>query len=70
MSAPLPAWGDRAGGHGERVHQAIVVQHQLDLQHVQADEVPAKGTGMIVWMAMARNGLQAAVGGRSGQPEP
>jgi hypothetical protein len=48
----------------------MVVQHQLDLQHVQADEVRVKGTGMIVWMAMARNGLQAAVVGRGGQSEP
>lgn len=44
---------DRAGEHCEEVHQAIVVQRQLDLQHVQADEVRAKGRGMVVWMAMA-----------------
>jgi transposase-like protein len=49
----VASWRDRAGEHSEKVHQAIVVQRQLDLQHVQADEVRAKGRGMVVWMAMA-----------------
>lgn len=49
----VASWRDRAGEHCEEVHQAIVVQPQLDLQHVQADEVRARGRGMVVWMAMA-----------------
>ena len=49
----VASWRDRAGEHCERVHQAMVVKSQLDLQHVQADEVRAKGRGMVVWMAMA-----------------
>jgi IS1 family transposase len=35
------------------VHQALVVKPQLNLTHVQADEIRAKGRGMVVWMAMA-----------------
>jgi hypothetical protein len=46
-------WRDRAGKHCQQVHQALVVQGQLDLQHVQADEIRVKGHRMIAWMAMA-----------------
>jgi len=34
------------------VHQAIVEQGQLDLIHVQADEIRVKGRSMIVWMGL------------------
>src|ERR1700731_1505647 len=44
---------ERAGAHCHQVHQDQVVQAQLDLQHVQADEIRAKGCKMIPWMAMA-----------------
>lgn len=46
-------WQKRAGVHCQRVHLDQVVQAQLDLQHVQADEIRAKGRKMIPWMAMA-----------------
>lgn len=46
-------WRDRAGRHCERVHQAIVEQEGLDLEHVQADEIRGKGSGMIYWLGMA-----------------
>lgn len=46
-------WRDRAGAHCERVHHALVEQGQLDLVHVQADEIRVKGRGMIVWMGLA-----------------
>jgi IS1 family transposase len=46
-------WQERAGNHCQRVHRDQVVQAQLALQHVQADEIRAKGCRMIPWMAMA-----------------
>src|SRR3989442_11261181 len=36
-------WRDRAGTHCQQVHQALVEQGQLDLVHVQADEIRVKG---------------------------
>jgi IS1 family transposase len=46
-------WRDRAGLHCERVHHAVVQQGQLDLLHVQADEIRVKGRAMIAWMGLA-----------------
>ena len=46
-------WRDRAGLHCQQVHKTLVVQGQLDLVHVQADEVRVKARGKIVWLAMA-----------------
>jgi IS1 family transposase len=46
-------WQDRAGKHCQQVHEAVVLQGHLDLQHVQADEIRVKGHLMIAWMAMA-----------------
>lgn len=46
-------WRDRAGRHCERVHQVIVEQEGLELDHVQADEIRGKGCGMIFWLGMA-----------------
>ena len=46
-------WCDRAGVHCQNVHQAIVEQGQLDLMHVQADEIRVKGYKMIAWMGLA-----------------
>jgi transposase-like protein len=46
-------WRDRAGQHCQRVHEAIVEQGQLDLLHVQADEIRVKGRKMIAWMGLA-----------------
>jgi IS1 family transposase len=46
-------WRDRAGKHCQQLHQALVEQGQLDLLHVQADEIRVKGRQMIVWMGLA-----------------
>ena len=35
-------WRDRAGKQCQRVHQALIEQGQLDLVHVQADEIRVK----------------------------
>ena len=48
----IAAWRDRAGHHCERVHDSLVVHQNLDLQHVQLDEIRAKGVGKVIWVAM------------------
>jgi transposase-like protein len=49
----VAAWVTRAGQHGQQVHQHVVQQGHVDLQHVQADELWVKLVGRRVWMAMA-----------------
>ena len=49
----VAAWRDRAGKQCEHVHQALVETSQLDLLHVQADEIRVKGRAMIAWMGLA-----------------
>jgi transposase-like protein len=49
----VAAWVTRAGQHCQRVHQHVVEHGQVDLQHVQADELWVKLVGRRVWMAMA-----------------
>ncbi len=46
-------WRDRAGVHCHKVHQQLIEQGQLDLMHVQADEIRVKGRQMIAWMGLA-----------------
>jgi hypothetical protein len=46
-------WLAEAGRHCQRVHEHLVEQGQLDLQHVQADELWVKQVGGKVWMALA-----------------
>lgn len=46
-------WRDRAGKQCQKVHRALVEQGQLDLVHVQADEIRVKGRKMIAWMGLA-----------------
>jgi transposase-like protein len=46
-------WQRRAGEHAQQVHEAIIEHGQVDLQHVQADELWVKLVGQRVWMAMA-----------------
>jgi len=46
-------WKLRAGVHCRAVHEHILQQGQVDLQHVQADEIWVKMVGRRVWMAMA-----------------
>jgi transposase-like protein len=49
----VAAWLTRAGRHGQQVHEHVVQQGQVDVQHVQADELWVKLVGRRVWMAMA-----------------
>ena len=49
----VASWGNRAGKHCQQVHRALVQQGQLDLLHVQADEIRVKGHRMIAWMGLA-----------------
>lgn len=49
----VASWRERAGKHCEQVHRALVEQGQLDLVHVQADEIRVKGHKMIAWMGLA-----------------
>jgi transposase-like protein len=46
-------WRDRAGHHCQQIHAAIVEQGQVDLVHVQADEIRVKGRKMVAWMGLA-----------------
>lgn len=46
-------WRDRAGQHCQHIHEALVEQGQLDLMHVQADEIRVKGRQMVAWMGLA-----------------
>lgn len=49
----VAAWLVRAGQHAQQVHQHVVHQGQVDLGHVQADELWVKMVGRHVWQAMA-----------------
>lgn len=49
----VASWRDRAGNHCQKVHQAMVETGQLDLVHVQVDEIRVKGCKMIPWMGLA-----------------
>src|SRR5205085_2844310 len=46
-------WQKRAGIHCEQVHHAIVEQGKVKSQHIQADEIRAKGRKIIIWLAFA-----------------
>ena len=46
-------WFLEAGRHCQRVHEHLVEQGHVDLQHVQADELWVKQVGGKVWMALA-----------------
>ena len=49
----VAAWRDRAGQHGQRLHEQVILQGHVELGHVQADELYAKVVGRRLWMAMA-----------------
>jgi hypothetical protein len=49
----MAAWMTRADRHCQRVHQHVVQQGRVDLQHVQADELWVKLVGRRVWIAIA-----------------
>ncbi len=46
-------WQKRAGKQCQRVHHAIVEQGHVKSQHIQADEIRAKGRKLIIWIALA-----------------
>src|SRR4051794_10123497 len=46
-------WRDRAGRHGRRLHEHRVLRGQVELGHVQADELYVKAVARRAWMAMA-----------------
>jgi len=46
-------WLVGAGQHCQRVHEHLMEQGQIDVQHVQADELWVKHVGGKVWMALA-----------------
>jgi hypothetical protein len=49
----VAAWQKRAGSHCQRIHEDIVQQGKVKSQHIQADEIRAKGRNIIVWIALA-----------------
>jgi transposase-like protein len=49
----VAAWLQRAGQHCRAAHEHLVQQGQVDLQHVQADELWGKLVGHRAWLAMA-----------------
>ena len=49
----MAQWQARAGEHCQQVHEHLVQQGQVDLGHVQADELWVKMVGKRVWIAMA-----------------
>jgi transposase-like protein len=51
--ATVARWAQEAGQHAHAVHEQIIQQGQVDLGHVQADELYVKLVGAKVWMAMA-----------------
>jgi len=46
-------WFGQVGQHCQRIHEHLVEQGQVDIQHVQADELWVKQVGGKVWMALA-----------------
>ena len=46
-------WQKRAGNQCQRVHEALVENGNVKSQHIQADEIRAKGRKMIIWIALA-----------------
>jgi transposase-like protein len=49
----VAAWQARAGQHCQQVHEHLIERGQVDLGHVQADELWVKLVGRKVWQAMA-----------------
>ena len=46
-------WRDRAGRHARQFHEHRVLRGQVELGHVQADELYVKAVARRFWMAMA-----------------
>lgn len=49
----VAAWQKRAGQQCQRLHEALVEQGNVKSQHIQADEIRAKGRKMSIWIALA-----------------
>ena len=49
----IAAWRDRAGRHARHFHEHHVLTGQVELGHVQADELYVKAVARRLWMAMA-----------------
>ena len=49
----VAAGQQQAGQHAQQLHTHLVQRGQVDLQHVQADELWVKLVGQRVWVAMA-----------------
>lgn len=47
------SWWLKSGEQSEEVHESVIGSSQLDLQHVQADEIKVKTRGGSIWMALA-----------------
>src|SRR6185437_1550549 len=45
-------WRDRAGRHGRQFHEDRVLRGQVELDHVQADELYVKAVTRRLWMAV------------------
>ena len=46
------SWWLKSGEQSERVHESVIETSQLDLEHVQADEIKVKTRGGTIWMAL------------------
>lgn len=62
----VASWRDRAGSQCQRVHQAVIEQGQLDLLHVQADEIRVKARHGGV-DGIGNDGLDAPMAGWGGE---
>ncbi|GAC1383502.1 MAG: hypothetical protein NVS4B7_10300 [Ktedonobacteraceae bacterium] len=49
----VAAWQKRVGEQCQRVHTALVEAGNVKSQHIQADEIRAKGRKLLVWIALA-----------------
>jgi hypothetical protein len=49
----VAAWQKRAGIHCKHLHEEMVQQGKVKSQHIQADEIRAKGRKIVVWIALA-----------------
>jgi transposase-like protein len=47
------SWMQKSGEHCQGVHEHFMEQTDLDLEHVQADEIKIKQQGGTLWMALA-----------------
>jgi hypothetical protein len=63
-------WQKRAGEHCEQVHHAIIEQGNVKSQHIQADEIRAKGRKMISLYGLRDRCENALMDGRDREYEP